>query len=69
MSSPLRKTKNTVEPVFGSIKAVMGFRQFLLRGEESGQKRVESGLYSLEPETVACLKSIKPSGKALLASN
>ena len=25
----------TVEPVFGIIKAVMGFRQFLLRGMES----------------------------------
>lgn len=27
--------KHTVEPVFGIIKAVMGFRQFLLRGVES----------------------------------
>lgn len=27
--------KSTVEPVFGIIKAVMGFRQFLLRGLES----------------------------------
>jgi hypothetical protein len=26
------KRKSTVEPVFGIIKAVMGFRQFLLRG-------------------------------------
>jgi hypothetical protein len=26
------KRKQTVEPVFGIIKAVMGFRQFLLRG-------------------------------------
>jgi len=24
--------KQTVEPIFGIIKAVMGFRQFLLRG-------------------------------------
>jgi hypothetical protein len=26
--------KQTVEPVFGIIKSVMGFRQFLLRGLE-----------------------------------
>ena len=31
------KRKSTVEPVFGIIKAVMGFRQFLLRGFESVQ--------------------------------
>ena len=29
--------KQTVEPVFGSIKSVMGFRQFLLRGLENVQ--------------------------------
>lgn len=29
------KRKCTIEPVFGIIKAAMGFRQFLLRGEES----------------------------------
>ncbi|MGL5719252.1 MAG: IS1182 family transposase [Alphaproteobacteria bacterium] len=29
------KRKSTVEPVFGVIKAVMGFRQFLLRGLKS----------------------------------
>ena len=28
------KRRSTVEPVFGSIKAAMGFRQFLLRGPE-----------------------------------
>jgi hypothetical protein len=28
------KRKSTIEPVFGIIKAVMGFRQFLLRGSE-----------------------------------
>ena len=27
--------KQTVEPVFGIIKSVMGFRQFLLRGLDS----------------------------------
>ncbi len=29
--------KQTVEPVFGIIKSVMGFRQFLLRGLENVQ--------------------------------
>jgi hypothetical protein len=29
------KRKSTVEPVFGIIKHVMGFRQFLLRGFEA----------------------------------
>jgi hypothetical protein len=29
-----KKRKETVEPVFGIIKAGMGFRQFLLRGLE-----------------------------------
>lgn len=29
------KRKSTVEPVFGIVKAVMGFRQFLLRGLEA----------------------------------
>jgi hypothetical protein len=32
--SAYRLRKQTVEPVFGVIKHVMGFRQFLLRGEE-----------------------------------
>jgi len=27
-----KKRKETVEPVFGIIKSVMGFRQFMLRG-------------------------------------
>lgn len=31
------KRKSTVEPVFGIIKAVMGFRQFLLRGFDAVQ--------------------------------
>ncbi len=32
------KRKSTVEPVFGVIKHVMGFRQFLLRGLDSVEK-------------------------------
>jgi hypothetical protein len=31
--SPYRLRKQTVEPVFGQIKAARGFRQFLLRGK------------------------------------
>ena len=31
------KRKSTVEPVFGIIKHVQGFRQFLLRGLDSVQ--------------------------------
>ena len=29
-----RKRKQTVEPVFGIIKEIMGFRRFSLRGEK-----------------------------------
>ena len=29
-----KQRQQTVEPVFGIIKSVMGFRQFLLRGKE-----------------------------------
>ena len=31
-------SKQTVEPVFGIIKSVMGFRQFLLRGLANGPR-------------------------------
>jgi hypothetical protein len=31
----LRLGKQTVEPVFGILKSVIGFRQFLLRGLEN----------------------------------
>ena len=31
--------KQTVEPVFGIIKSVMGFRQFLLRGPENARNK------------------------------
>lgn len=36
-----RKRQETVEPVFGIIKAVMGFRQFLLRGHQKVQSEWE----------------------------
>jgi len=31
----LRLTRSTVEPVFGIIKEIMGFRRFMLRGLEA----------------------------------
>jgi hypothetical protein len=31
------KRKSTVEPVFGIIKSIMGFRQFMLRGLQAVQ--------------------------------
>jgi len=31
------KRKSTVEPVFGIIKSVMGFRQFMMRGVEKAK--------------------------------
>ncbi len=40
--------KQTVEPVFGIIKSVMGFRQFLLRGLEKVEG--EWNLVHLAPE-------------------
>ena len=40
-----KKRKETVEPVFGIIKAVMGFRQFLMRGLE--KVATEWGLVTL----------------------
>jgi hypothetical protein len=45
-----RKRKQTVEPVFGTIKHALGFRQFLLRGLE----KVE-----LEWKMVACAYNLK----------
>jgi len=44
------KRKSTVEPVFGIIKAVMGFRQFLLRGlkQVAGEWDLVSIAYNLK---------------------
>ena len=44
--------KAPVEPVFGIIKSVMGFRQFLLRGRKAG-RGMDAGEPGLEPETYA----------------
>ncbi|WP_371915467.1 hypothetical protein [Pseudomonas sp. CC6-YY-74] len=42
--------------MFGIIKLVMGFRQFLLRsrGKVSGEWRMAPGLPGLEPEVHGC---------------
>ncbi len=45
-----KKRKTTVEPVFGIIKQVLGFRQFLLRG----LKKV-----NLEWQLVSCAYNLK----------
>ncbi len=45
-----KKRKSTVEPVFGIIKQVLGFRQFLLRG----LKKV-----NLEWQLVSCAYNLK----------
>jgi hypothetical protein len=44
------RRKSTVEPVFGIIKHVMGFRQFLLRGLEkvSGEWKLLQCAYNLK---------------------
>jgi len=43
--------KQTPEPVFGIIKAVLGFRQFSLRGLGPGARRVEPRDHGLEHQT------------------
>ncbi len=48
------RRKCTVEPVIGIIKAIMGFRQFSLRGLENVQRRVESRGDGAEPEANVC---------------
>ena len=46
--------KQTPEPVFGIIKSVMGFRQFLLRGLRSRSRRVEPRHHGLEHQENVC---------------
>ena len=46
--------KQTPEPVFGIIKSVMGFRQFLLRGLDRGSRRVEPRHRGLEHQANVC---------------
>ncbi len=44
------KRKSTVEPVFGLIKEVMGFRRFMLRGFEAVTGEWTMGLYCVQFE-------------------
>jgi len=48
--------KQTPEPVFGIIKAVMGFRQFLLRGLDKvrGEWRLVTMAWNLKRMFVLC---------------
>lgn len=52
--------KQTVEPVFGIIKSVMGFRQFLLRGKDkvSGEWRLVCLAWNLKRMAVLRHKSV-----------
>jgi transposase len=52
--------KQTVEPVFGIIKSVMGFRQFLLRGKDkvSGEWRLVCLAFNLKRMAVLRHKSV-----------
>ena len=52
------KRKHTPEPVFGIIKSVLGFRQFLLRGLEKGQSRVDACDLGLEYKA-----DVRPQGR------
>lgn len=50
------KCKSTeVEPVFGIVKQVMGFRQFLLRGLRVVTGGMDAGQYWLQFEAVPCI--------------
>ncbi len=54
------KRKATVESVFGIIKQVQGFRQFLLRGLRAVQgewTKVCSGLYGMESQAPFCAQT------------
>jgi transposase len=64
-SQPGRKLyalrKQTVEPVFGIIKSVMGFRQFMLRGKDkvSGEWRLVCLAWNLKRMAVLHHKSVQ----------
>ena len=45
--------KFTAEPVIGIIKEVLGFRQFSLRGEGGGGRRVVPGVSGVQSEATA----------------
>ena len=52
--------KQTPEPVFGIIKSVIGFRQFMLRGLEQSARRVEPRDHGVEHEA-----DVRPGGGEL----
>jgi hypothetical protein len=54
--------KHIPEPVFGIIKSVLGFRQFLLRGLD---KRVEPRDHGLESEADVCPDPMRPRSSGL----
>ena len=60
--------KSTVEPVFGIIKSVMGFRQFLTRGSGQRPGRMDPGVPGVESKThgrIASAVREKPGKTAL----
>jgi len=42
-----KKRKQTVEPVFGIIKEILGFRRFSLRGEAETDAELVIGVFCL----------------------
>ena len=57
--------KQTVEPVFGIIKAVMGFRQFLLRGLGAARGEWSPVTMAWNIRRMAALRALA-SGRGLL---
>ena len=57
-----RRRKQTVEPVFGIIKAAMGFRQFLLRGLEKASLEWELVTLAYDFKRLYGLKTGKQAG-------
>jgi len=57
-----RRRKQTVEPVFGIIKAVMGFRRFMLRGRAKGSLEWTLGCLSDNLKRLFTLKNQAATG-------
>jgi hypothetical protein len=57
----MASAKATIEPVFGIVKSVLGFRQFSLRGHEkvSGEWCLVGGAYNLKRMHTLMLKTAK----------
>ena len=54
--------QQTVEPVFGIIKEVMGFRRFLLRGRAKAELEWTLGGVSYNLKRMFTLKNLVPAG-------